>query len=201
MADLLGVTIGQIITLLGYDGTAFRNLLTDAAGHLQVDALSSELPVGASTLDEQQTQTTALQLIDDLRNALQSVDTDKLQVRGKNQLFSYKGTLESNRDIAISGANGYAESNAPGAGEVWCVERVSAKDYTTATTMHTLAHNKGGAVSPLEYRAAALALNVYSHGPMIVFLDPADVIRVGFTGGAVADTCRVTLHGYIMTKE
>ena len=52
----------------------------DAAGHLQIDVLSVALPTGASTLAEQQTQTTALQLIDDLRNALGSVNTDDLQV-------------------------------------------------------------------------------------------------------------------------
>ncbi|MGB6896555.1 MAG: hypothetical protein WBF37_11540, partial [Dehalococcoidia bacterium] len=37
---------------------------------LQVDVKTSALPAGASTLAEQQTQTTALQAIDDLRNAL-----------------------------------------------------------------------------------------------------------------------------------
>lgn len=49
----------------GTDGTNLQALKTDASGELQVDVLSSALPTGAATLAEQQTQTTALQLIDD----------------------------------------------------------------------------------------------------------------------------------------
>lgn len=45
-------------------GTSYVPLL-DTDGHQQVDVLSNALPTGASTLAEQQTQTTALQLIDD----------------------------------------------------------------------------------------------------------------------------------------
>jgi len=66
--------------VLGWDGSNFYVLRVDATGHLQVDILSSALPAGAATLAEQQTQTTALQLIDDLRNALTSVGTDELDV-------------------------------------------------------------------------------------------------------------------------
>ncbi len=49
----------------GTDGTNTRALKVDAGGELQIDVLSSALPTGAATLAEQQTQTTALQLIDD----------------------------------------------------------------------------------------------------------------------------------------
>lgn len=47
----------------GTDGTNARALKTDASGELQIDVLSSALPSGASTLAEQQTQTTALSAI------------------------------------------------------------------------------------------------------------------------------------------
>lgn len=52
----------------------------DAAGHLQVDVLTSGLPAGSATAAHQVTMITALQLIDDLRGALDSVDTDELVV-------------------------------------------------------------------------------------------------------------------------
>lgn len=49
MATFDGQTLGALLTLLGYDGAAFRNLKTDADGHLQIDGLSLALPAGAAT--------------------------------------------------------------------------------------------------------------------------------------------------------
>jgi len=53
-------------------------LAVDDDGHLQADVLSGGGTVGGATLVEQQKHTTALELIDDLRNALDSVASDKL---------------------------------------------------------------------------------------------------------------------------
>lgn len=146
MSRVLAEVAGKIATLLGYDGTDFRNVHVDAAGDLQVDVLTTAmdalaateatlatraseaklelcrlllldvgnsntanwaalvsilgelelkanltetqpvsaaslpLPTGASTSANQTTMITALQLIDDLRNALDSVGTDELDV-------------------------------------------------------------------------------------------------------------------------
>jgi len=66
--------------VLGWDGTAFRVFAVDAAGHIQADVVTSGLPAGAATAAKQDTQITALQLIDDLRKALYSVGTDGLIV-------------------------------------------------------------------------------------------------------------------------
>lgn len=66
--------------LLGWDGTDFYVVSTDAAGQLQIDVLASALPAGAATSANQATMITALQLIDDLRNALRSVGADGLRV-------------------------------------------------------------------------------------------------------------------------
>ena len=92
--------------LYGYDPTTWRPLLVDASGRAiivgtgtsgrvpttiaeelpagtqnigDVDVVSSALPSGAATSANQSTEITALQLIDDLRNALASVATDKLR--------------------------------------------------------------------------------------------------------------------------
>lgn len=55
-------------------------VLVDTDGHIQLDVLSNALPTGAATAANQTTEITALQLIDDLRAALGSVNTDDLQV-------------------------------------------------------------------------------------------------------------------------
>ncbi|MBU1067397.1 hypothetical protein KKE60_06390 [Patescibacteria group bacterium] len=55
----------------------------DATGRAEVNVIAAALPAGAATLAEQQTQTTALQLIDNLialLNALATVATDQLRV-------------------------------------------------------------------------------------------------------------------------
>lgn len=78
MANFQGQTIGALLTLLGWDGTAFRNLKTDSDGHLQIDALSTALPTDAATETSLAKVVTAIELIDDLRAALDSVGTDEL---------------------------------------------------------------------------------------------------------------------------
>ena len=74
---LAPVSAGHSITI---DGVVYRTLRRDANDALQVAVASLPLPTGAATLAEQQTQTTALQLIDDLRTALADVAGDELRV-------------------------------------------------------------------------------------------------------------------------
>lgn len=61
------------ISVHGSDGVRNRKLLTDATGRLQIDVLSTVLPTGASTLAEQQTQTTRLTSIRDAVELLDNV--------------------------------------------------------------------------------------------------------------------------------
>lgn len=65
--------------LWGWVANQWKKLVADAAGHLQVDVLTSGLPAGGATAANQTTMITALQLIDDLRNALNDVGTDELR--------------------------------------------------------------------------------------------------------------------------
>lgn len=67
-----------------WNGTLWVKGLCDAAGHQQVDVLTSGLPAGGATAALQLSQLLSLQLIDDLRNALGSVNTDDLQVDVKD---------------------------------------------------------------------------------------------------------------------
>jgi len=223
MPLLRGDVIGAIMTLLGHDGVNFRNVRVDAAGHLQVDALTvaippdastetslaallayaltNPLPTGAATAAHQVTQNTALQLIDNLVNALQSVATDRLKVRGEDQLWNYAGSLANFREAVISGANGYVESNTPPATQVWCVQHIVTKDATSPTTAHAVRYNRGGAVSNIDLQTAAFAANQQAFFHQPVYLDPGDVFRVLFTGALAGDACRVDLQGSIMTLE
>lgn len=80
MSRVLAEIAGKILTLLGHDGTDFRNIHVDAAGDVQVDVLTVAINALAATAAHQATMITALQLIDDLRNALDSVGADELRV-------------------------------------------------------------------------------------------------------------------------
>jgi len=53
-SEVLTPTIGQIATLLGYDGTDFSALLVDSDGHLQADILSLVLATNAAKESKQQ---------------------------------------------------------------------------------------------------------------------------------------------------
>ena len=112
----------------GYDPTTWRPLLVDASGRAiivgtgasgrvpvsvaeelpagtqnigDVDVASSALPSGASTSANQSTEITALQLIDDLRNALATVATDKLRAEIVDALVAGSARIGS------VGAEGY----------------------------------------------------------------------------------------------
>jgi len=46
MAKFAGQVLGRILTLLGWDGTEFRNVLVNDAGRLQVDGITVSTPEG-----------------------------------------------------------------------------------------------------------------------------------------------------------
>jgi len=188
-------------TLLAWDGTAYRPITIDAAGHVQIDVLTSGLPAGAATAANQALILAQVQAIEDLTHALQSINTDRLQVRGEDQLFSFKGVLASNRVMALTANDGNAESNPVPAGEIWCVTDVAAVDNTTANTQrdYNLLHDGIGYL--FAETRAALAAGQYSYQRTWKWLDPGDEIYVGFIGGLIGDSCQVALTGYIMTLE
>ena len=88
--------------LLGYDGTDFYVVRTDATGNLQIDVLASALPAGAATAAHQLTMITALQLIDDLRGALDSVGTDELDVNVEASVLPTGAATAGNQATMIT---------------------------------------------------------------------------------------------------
>jgi len=186
---------------LGWDGTDFYVIRTDATGHAQIDVLTSALPAGAATAAHQVTQTTALQLIDDLRGALQSVATDRLQVRGEDQLFTFKGVLALRSYGPVSRAGGDRDSAAVPAGEIWVVTSVVAGDTTTATTRQYIMNRHNGADVNIHDEIRAFTTSERIRWSGHTYLDVGDVIRVGFIGSLAGDNCVVDITGYRMTTE
>ena len=92
--------------LWGWVTDTWKKLVADAAGHLQVDVVTSGLPTGGATGSNQTTMITALQLIDDMRNALDSVATDELDVVLDGQNLDVEVKQVAPADLAV-GLHGY----------------------------------------------------------------------------------------------
>lgn len=188
-------------TLLAWDGTAYRPIHIDALGNVQIDVVASALPVGAATAAAQALILAQVQLIEDMRDALQTVDTDRLIVRGEDQVFSFKERLADFKVGAVSGADGFYASNGPADGLVWVVTNVNAVDTTSPTTRIRLRIVRGALAWFFGDETAAFPINT----PMVwgghVYLEHDDVIFADFIGSLAGDTCMVTLTGYVMTKE
>lgn len=188
-------------TALFWNGTAWQWALVDAAGHLQVDTVTSGLPAGAATAAAQALALARLQVIDNLVGALQSVNTDALQVRGEDQLVSVKAGLWSLRSAAISGANGFVDSNPVGAGEYWKVTVICCFDSTTANTAHYWSVVHDGVAYWIGHDIHAFAIAERDNWRGEVWLDPEDFVRCNFVGGLAGDSCTVVLCGHRMTVE
>jgi len=184
------------------DLTALLNALDSIdTDELVVNVDQSVLPAGAATAAAQATQLTALQKIDDLQDALESNALDRLLVRGMDQLFSFKAVLGTGAHDFISGNNGYLDSLPCAAGQIFCVTSIASKLLDRATTIHEyrLLHNAVSFRFGETRKAIAADQWVFWQGWK--WIDPADVIRVYFTGGIAGDECWVILTGFNMTLE
>ena len=189
------------VSVLGWDGSHFYVLRVDATGHLQIDVVTSTLPAGAATAANQATMITALQLIDDLRAALQSVAGDRLQVRGEDQLF----TLKDDYDATVFDLNAGAGVNAlslpsSGAGIWRVITGAIAFNRTTACTRIAIQSRTPVASSTL---AVALPTVIYEpcvfNGPHV--LPPTEEFHAEFAGCAAGDDIFLHAWGYDMTVE
>ncbi len=186
---------------LFWNGTAWQWARVDAQGHLQIDALSTVMDPLAATAAAQALALAQLQTIAEMRDALQSVATDRLIVRGEDQLISHRANLASSRTAVISGAGGYVASHFVPAGEIWKVTNIAAVNVTTATTAHNLRVRTGAASYIIKNDVAAYGAGAVSDLQGEWWLDPTDEIWVYFIGGLVGDTCEVHLIGLVMTLE
>ena len=123
------------------------------------------------------------------------------QVRGENQLFSFKGVLATQYTGAVSGANGYADSPAVPAGELWVVTTIGSTDATRAVTEIVVLNRHNDVNYRVDHVIRAFAAGEYLTWGGHMYLDAGDVIRVYFTGSQVGDTAVISLTGYRMTVE
>ena len=177
------VYIPRPVGILIWDGADFWAAKGDADGHLQVDAL------------------TAATGLDALLNALQSVNTDKLIVKGQDQLFSFKSGVADKSQGAPSAAGGYRESTAVPVGAIWVITQIAAFDNTTANTIHNYYLYRGGAYYDLYELRATIAIGQRSSLHSQIYMIADDTIRVMFTGSLAEDVCILAISGYSMTAE
>lgn len=166
-------------TALFWNGAAWQWALVDAAGNLQIDVVDAA----------------------GLQDALQSVATDRLIVRGEDQLYSIAGTLEGNTTGAISGVDGYIGSPAVAAGQRWKLTSVAAANATTPTTRMLFYRRTGGVEYLFHDEIRAFAIGDWATWSGELWLAPTDVIRAYFIGGLVADVCVIDVLGHTLTIE
>ena len=177
---------------------ALWSVNTDA---LVVKVESSDLPNGAATEAKQTSMITILELIQELRGALHSINTDELQVRGEDQVFSFKGPLVLLATGAVSGTNGYINSEAVPAGEIWVVTTVAARDATTSVTRIFISNNHNGVGGIFYSEDKVWAVGEFSYWSGHTYLDVGDFVQAFFLGSLPGDTCRLIITGYRMTVE
>jgi len=188
-------------TLLAWDGTAYRPITIDAAGHVQIDVLTSGLPAGAATAANQALILAQVQAIEDLTHALQSVNTDALQVRGEDQVFSYARPLGDRVMGNPYGIYFQQDSGIVPAGEVWVVTTVVGVDYTRVLTGMTWGLVRGVVGYEVWGSTRAFAVAEYGVWSGHLYMEEGDHLTISYTGAQAADTCGIFLNGYIMTKE
>ena len=125
----------------------------------------------------------------------------RASVRGEDQLFSFQGVLAVRTYGNPSGADGYIESPAVPAGQVWVVTTVVVEDVTRALTVvkFYLRHDGTNYAFGNVFRAIAVGEMVPWSGH--VYLGAGDAIRSYMVGCQAADTCQIQCVGYRMTAE
>ena len=169
--------------------------------HLLVQVQASALPAGAATLAEQQTQTAALQLLDDLQAALQSVATDRLQVRGQDQLFSIESVLmQYTTLVSPAGVTDLISLGPVPANRIWLINHVYAVDETTdITRIEFRILRPPTTIRVKHHMPTAAADGLIVNAPLLLATD--DLVTALFTGTVANDTLRLLLNGYVMTVE
>jgi len=201
---------GGHVWIYGMDGDGNPvKVLVDAGGRLQVEVLEVALPGGAATAANQSTMITALQLIDDLRNALASVATDDIRVApganpltvqalGGDKLFSIESVvLECSFTESAAGGVNYLYSSYVPTGKIWIVNYVCAYDGDSAPGDIWLGIQRGGTPYWLDSLADAVALQpLVSRRPMT--LAAGDRIQVYFEACILDDDIYLFVNGYQM---
>lgn len=166
----------------GWCVNQWKQLVCDAAGHLQIDVVTSGLPAGAATAANQATMITALQLVDDLRGALDSIATDELLVNFHEQDADVEVTQTAPADLVVGNYGwdgaawhklamlwGYSDrwqqtctGTAVGAGHVIVTTTPVSAGYVYVLQRVALWHNAAAAkIVSIDLLAPPAATNIY----------------------------------------
>lgn len=179
MTEILPSNAPRPVSVLGWDGTRFRVFTLDAAGQLQIDVLSNA----------------------NLDGALQSVGTDRLQVRGEDQLFTINDFVEEFLWSQNAAGNTEVVTGAlVPAGLVWIVTGIRAWNMDGPCDDISLWFNLGAGNRTIKFGILPLEdehvewdglLNVPAGGNLSAY----------FRGIAVNDRVYLNYWGYSMTRE
>lgn len=215
MGNFQGSVLGTLLTLLGWDGSAFQNILVDSDGHLQVDALTAQLitgfatettldavmdrigaltaPASGSTNKLLTDMLTALQLIDDLRGALDSVNTDELVVNVDESVLPTDAATET----SLQGIEDQIPDQLLGYVDVWRDTKAIANASTGTNTIQSDAVPSG----KLLILSSSLAVNQDSVcNSIVITVQGGDsTIAIARDASPAADQ-GVSFSGYIVLE-
>lgn len=175
--------------------------------------VSVEVPEaeGVATAANQTTMITALQLIDDLRNALGSVDTDDLQVdiktaptltvqsTGADKISGFSALIhETPLDYSLDAGTNNVDGTAVPTGEIWILQSVCAYVASASITRFSIdiirdgaAHILENVISPVDERWYTWAGGVY--------MDAGDYVRLHIEDATAGDDGVLDYTGIKMT--
>ena len=189
--------------LWAYDANAkaWVELEVDASGYLKVTGLT--LAPGAATAAHQVTQNTALQLIDDLYNALHSVHLDELDVHIDGQTNDVEIVQQAPADLAASlhGYIGGAWQKAPllwGYSGRW-EERIILANAVAGGNILTCTAVAGGEVWVLQ--AASIVNKNSTSGPNQIYLKSTSTYPVLAMTATIAANTSLPWDGAVVLAE
>ena len=185
MAGIKAEIAGKILTLLGYDGTDFYNLLVDPAGHLQVDAVSSALPAGGATA--------ANQVLPKEIEGWDGVAWHKLPM-----LWGFSDILHLIVfDPDSGGGNVQLNMTTVPEGEVWVIQSLQIRDRDTACSRVEMQIRNGGYQGTLLVDYAPVA-DRHTTLAGLWTLGEDDFIASYWDGVGLNDRIEAFAHGYKM---
>lgn len=197
------------IAVLGYepDHDDWYALHIDEDGVAFVEVVKSALPGGAATSDKQDTMITALQLIDDLRNALDSVGLDELDVNiedsvtltvqstDSDKIFSYESIVEEALvDTNLGAGTNTVNGTAVPSGKV---DRITAAYFmyvgTSPTAVQIDAVGLATVLTVIDQQAPSSGVRYPWSGE--IHLQAGDYMRVRVVGATAGDDIYMRFAG------
>ena len=220
MPDFQGSVLGALLTLLGWDGTDFRNVKVDSDGHPQVDVLSvADLSGALESVDTDglvayiakfSGSWTALSLDSGSRlmvtvdvaalpaDAATETSLQGIEDQVKDTLYNIKDGLYDRITVTGSAGNNWVTSTAVPAGEIWHITLITCVDVTTGLTSVWIGTHVSGVTMYFKvYGAVALNIAVAWDGN--IWLKEGEQIRALFGGVTNNDTLYMTVYGHKMS--